>query len=271
MKQINRFLFSFVIAYSALFVLSVLFIVPRYLSGSLGDFLLALLMDTEPEGRLVTSFSSALIWMVIPLTSIGLCVISMVTYSASTRSAETLRRLGQLGGVLFFAASFLPAVLVVRELLVYRVFGVVLPGFVSVLNSFVLVMKHIINPTLLLGHGGAWAVPIVIFVETGLFFGFFLPGDSLLLTVGVLGAVGYVDLTSLILFSILGAIVGDQLGYAIGRRSGDALAQSISFRARECGAGKRILSIGMGAKRLCWRGLYPWYGHSHRLLLGRRE
>lgn len=229
MKRVTRLLYSFVVAYSALFVLSVLYIVPRYLSGTLGDFLLALLMDTEPEGRLVTSFSSALTWMVIPLTSIGLCVISMVTYSASTRSSETLRRLGRLGGAVFFAASFLPAVLVVRELLVYRVFGVVLPGFVSVLNGFVLVMKHIINPTLLLGHGGAWAVPVIIFMETGLFFGFFLPGDSLLLTVGVLGAAGYVDLTALILFSILGAIVGDQLGYAIGRRSGDVLARRFRF------------------------------------------
>jgi membrane-associated protein len=228
MKRITGLVFSFVIAYSVLFVLSVLFIVPRYLSGRLGDFLLALLMDTEPEGRLLTSFYSPLFWLVIPLTSIGFCVISMVTYSVSTRSAKPLRRLGQFGGVLFFAASFLPAVLVVRELLVYRVRGVALPGFVSVLDSFVHVLKDIINPTLLLGHG-AWAVPIIIFVETGLFFGFFLPGDSLLLTVGVLGAVGYVDLTSLIPSSIAAAIMGDQLGYAIGRRSGEALARRFRF------------------------------------------
>jgi hypothetical protein len=142
MKRVTLLLFSFVVVYSALFVLSVLFIVPRYLSGSLSDFLLAILTDTEPEGRLVTSFSSALTWTVIPLSSIGLCVISMVTYSTSTRSSEMLRRLGQLGGALFFAASFLPAVLVVRELLVYNVLGVALPGFLSVLNRFVLVLKE---------------------------------------------------------------------------------------------------------------------------------
>jgi len=194
----------------------------------------------------------------------------MVTYSASTRSAKPLRRLGQLGCGLFFAASFLPAVLVVRELLVYRVFGVVLPGFVTVLNSFVLVLKDIINPTSLLGHGGAWAVPIVIFVETGLFFGFFLPGDSLLLTVGVLGVVGYVNLTWLIPFSILGAIVGDQLGYAIGRRSGDALARRFRF-VRENVERASVFYDRHGGKRLCWRGLYPWYGPSRRLLPGRRE
>ena len=229
MRRVTSLLFAFIVAYSLLSVLSILFIVPRYLSGSLGDFLLAELMDTEPEGRFVTSFSSALIWTAIPLTAVALCVISMVTYSASTRSAESLRRLGKLGSVLSFTTSVLPAVLVVRELLAYRVLGIVFPGFLSVLNSFVLVMKHIVNPTSLLGHGGVWAVPIVIFVETGLFFGFFLPGDSLLLTVGVLGAVGYVDLTSVILASILGAIMGDQLGYAIGRRSGDVLARRFRF------------------------------------------
>ncbi len=192
----------------------------------------------------------------------------MVTYSASTRSSETFRRLGQFGGALFFAASFLPAILIVRELLVYNVLGVALPGFLSVLNSFVLVLKHIVNPTSLLGHG-VWAVPIIIFVETGLFFGFFLPGDSLLLTVGVLGAAGYVDLTALILFSILGAIVGDQLGYAIGRLSGDVLARRFRF-VRENVSGRVSSSTGMGAKRLCWRGLYPLCGRSRRLLLGRR-
>ena len=102
MKRVTSLLFAFVVAYSLLFVLSILFIVPRYLSGSLGDFLLAELMDTEPEGRFVTSFSSALIWMAIPLTAVALCVISMVSYSASTRSAESLKKWGQLGTVLFF-------------------------------------------------------------------------------------------------------------------------------------------------------------------------
>jgi|GEM_PF-101601 len=229
MKRVTSLLFAFVVAYSLLFVLSILFIVPRYLSGSLGDFLLAELMDTEPEGRFVTSFSSALIWMAIPLTAVALCVISMVSYSASARSAESLKKWGQLGTVLFLTSSALPAILVVRELLVYRVLGIVFPGFLSVLNSFVLVLKDFLNPAFLLGRGGVWAVPVVIFVETGLFFGFFLPGDSLLLTVGVLGAVGYVDLPSLILSSTLGAIMGDQLGYAIGRRSGDVLARRFRF------------------------------------------
>lgn len=229
MKRTSSILLSFSIGYSLLFVLSVLFIVPRYLSGGLGGFLLALLTDTEPEGRLVTSLFPPLIWTLIPLTSIGLCVMSWVTYSASSRSTKPLRKLAQLGGALFFAASFLPAILVVRELLVYHIFGVALPNVVGILTNVVLVLRTIMNPTLLLGRGSSWVVPVVIFVETGLFFGFFLPGDSLLLTVGVLGAIGYVDLTSLIPFSILAAIVGDQLGYAIGRRSGEVLVHRYRF------------------------------------------
>lgn len=229
MKRTSSILLSFSIGYSLLFILSVLFIVPRYLSGGLGGFLLALLTDTEPEGRLVTSLFPPLIWTLIPLTSIGLCVMSWVTHSASGSSTEPLRKLAQLGGALLFAASFLPAILVVRELLVYHIFGVALPNVVGVLTNVVLVLRTIMNPTLLLGRGSSWVVPVVIFVETGLFFGFFLPGDSLLLTVGVLGAVGHVDLTSLILFSILAAIAGDQLGYAIGRRSGEVLVLRYRF------------------------------------------
>lgn len=228
MKRNNSLLLLFGVGYLLVFVLSVLFIVPRYLSGGLGSYLLALLTDTEPEGRLATSSFAPLIWILIPLASIGLCVMSWVTYGVSTRSTNPLKKLAQIGGALFFAASILPTILVVRELLVYRIFGVELPNAVAVLTNLVLVMEGIMNPTLLLGRG-AWVIPVVVFVETGLFFGFFLPGDSLLLTVGVLGAVGYLDLGLLIPFSILAAIVGDQLGYAIGRRSGEALSNRYRF------------------------------------------
>ncbi len=229
LKRNISLLVLFGVVYSLLFVLSVLFIVPRYLSGGLGGFLLALLTDTEPEGRPATSFFAPLIWILIPLASLGLCAMSWVTYGVSSRSTGPIRKLGRLGGALLLVASFLPAIVVARELLVYRIFGVALPNVVGILTNFVFVMKDIMNPTLLVGRRGAWVVPVVIFVETGLFFGFFLPGDSLLLTVGVLGSVGYVDLALLIPFSILGAIVGDQLGYAIGRRSGEALAHRYRF------------------------------------------
>lgn len=229
MKRTNLLLI-FGIAYSVLFILSILYIVPQYLSGGLGGFLLSLVSDTEPEGRFVGSFFHPLVWTLIPLTSIGLCVMSWVTYGVEVRSNKMLRELAQLSAALLFVASFLPAILVVDKLLGYQVFGLVSSNdLVNILSSFVLVLKGTVNPALMLGRRGVWVVPLVIFVETGLFFGFFLPGDSLLLTVGVLGYFGHVDLPLLILLSILAAISGDQLGYAIGRRSGRALATRYRF------------------------------------------
>jgi len=75
-----------------------------------------------------------------------------------------------------------------------------------------------------------WAgphVPIVVcaivFIETGFFVGFFLPGDSLLVTAGVFSAGGLVPLKWLLLPVMLCAIVGDQIGYWIGRGAGAAL------------------------------------------------
>jgi membrane-associated protein len=107
------------------------------------------------------------------------------------------------------------------------------------MTSFMVLVREIVNPATLLGRGGVWIVPAVIFAETGLFFGFFLPGDSLLLTVGILAAVGDVNLSLLVPLSILAAIIGDQLGYATGRRLGEALHNRFRFvrvnmaRARE--------------------------------------
>jgi len=75
----------------------------------------------------------------------------------------------------------------------------------------------------LIQWGGTLLVCVIVFVETGLFFGFFLPGDSLLVTAGVLAAGGFMDLASLLILVSLCAIVGDQVGYLIGRRAGQAL------------------------------------------------
>ena len=63
-------------------------------------------------------------------------------------------------------------------------------------------------------------VCIIVFVETGLFVGFFLPGDSLLVTAGVFAAAGTIPLRWLLLPVMLCAIVGDQIGYWIGRGAG---------------------------------------------------
>ena len=71
--------------------------------------------------------------------------------------------------------------------------------------------------------GGTVMVCGIIFVETGLFFGFFLPGDSLLVTAGVFAAAGQLGLVWLLLPVSLCAIAGDQLGYFIGRQAGAGL------------------------------------------------
>jgi len=64
---------------------------------------------------------------------------------------------------------------------------------------------------------------MIIFSETGLLVGFFLPGDSLLVTAGLFAAAGYFDIRLLIPLLLIAAIVGNATGYAIGKKSGQAL------------------------------------------------
>lgn len=91
----------------------------------------------------------------------------------------------------------------------------------------------------LVQSGGPALICAIVFVETGLFFGFFLPGDSLLITAGIFAAFAAVPLPALLLKWLLPvmlcAIVGDQLGYWIGRSAGAALYKredSFFFRRR---------------------------------------
>lgn len=60
----------------------------------------------------------------------------------------------------------------------------------------------------------------IIFAETGLLFGFFLPGDSLLFTAGLLASEGYLNIYLLIIILIFGAVIGDSVGYSIGKKLG---------------------------------------------------
>lgn len=71
--------------------------------------------------------------------------------------------------------------------------------------------------------GGPLMVCVIVFVETGMFVGFFLPGDSLLVTAGVFAAAGQLKLVWLLAAVTLCAIAGDQLGYFIGRKAGASL------------------------------------------------
>src|SRR5579872_6156654 len=75
----------------------------------------------------------------------------------------------------------------------------------------------------LIDWGGTVLVCVIVFVETGMFVGFFLPGDSLLVTAGVFAGAGQLHIAELLTFVTLCAIAGDQVGYWIGRRAGQTL------------------------------------------------
>lgn len=76
-------------------------------------------------------------------------------------------------------------------------------------------------------HSGAlWAYAVfslIIFAESGILLGFFLPGDSLLLMVGLLAAEGTLNLWLILLLGTIGAITGDSVGYMFGRKVGPSL------------------------------------------------
>ncbi len=85
----------------------------------------------------------------------------------------------------------------------------------------------------------AWAgiagMAFIVFAETGLLVGFFLPGDSLLITAGIFAAKGDLDITMLCVVLCIAAIVGDATGYWIGKRAGAALynrPESFWFRRK---------------------------------------
>lgn len=63
----------------------------------------------------------------------------------------------------------------------------------------------------------------IVFAETGLLVGFFLPGDSLLFTAGFLASIGVMDVRVLLLTLSIAAVLGDQVGFVIGRKAGEAL------------------------------------------------
>lgn len=94
------------------------------------------------------------------------------------------------------------------------------------LQSILHFLQSLYNPEglkELVRAGGAPLICTIVLVETGLFVGFFLPGDSLLVTAGIFSAAGVIPLKWLLLPVMLCAIVGDQIGYWIGRSAGAAL------------------------------------------------
>ena len=87
----------------------------------------------------------------------------------------------------------------------------------------------------LIRWGGYLVLFVIVFTETGLLVGFFLPGDSLLITAGIVAAAGGLNIWWLNGLLIVAAIVGDSVGYAIGWRVGPRLftrEKSLVFNPR---------------------------------------
>jgi membrane-associated protein len=87
---------------------------------------------------------------------------------------------------------------------------------------------NLLDPHSVLASGGALAIFLIIFAETGLLIGFFLPGDSLLFTAGLLCATQaksavHLSLPVVLVAAATGALTGAEVGYLIGRRAGRSM------------------------------------------------
>ncbi|BAJ26434.1 MULTISPECIES: DedA family protein [Kitasatospora] len=113
----------------------------------------------------------------------------------------------------------------------------------------------------LLASFGALGIAVVMFAETGLLVGFFLPGDSLLFTAGLLCTTGahsgpHLNLGQVLAAAVVGALAGAQVGYLIGKRGGPALL-----------ARSRSRHLHEGAVRA--EGILNRYGHAKAVVLAR--
>jgi membrane-associated protein len=85
-------------------------------------------------------------------------------------------------------------------------------------------MSALLDPTHLINTFGLVGIMAILFAECGLLVGFFLPGDSLLFTAGLLAAGGLIaPLWVLLILLPLAAIAGNLVGYWIGRKAGPAV------------------------------------------------
>jgi membrane-associated protein len=90
-------------------------------------------------------------------------------------------------------------------------------------------LSNYIDPEFLLKTFSYVGLTGILFAETGLLLGFFLPGDSLLITAGIFAARGDLNLVLLMLLATVAAFVGNTSGYLIGRRFGPMVFARVSF------------------------------------------
>lgn len=90
-------------------------------------------------------------------------------------------------------------------------------------------LKQLTNPESIIHYGGLWLLLFVVFAETGLFIGFFLPGDSLIFISGLLCATKphllNISIFWLIILLISSAVIGNIVGYWFGKKTGENLFQ----------------------------------------------
>jgi membrane-associated protein len=86
-------------------------------------------------------------------------------------------------------------------------------------------LLHLLEPRKLITTFGFIGLLAIVYAESGLFFGFFLPGDSLLFTAGIVAATGDLNLAALVIGLSIAAITGDATGYWYGKRFGRRLFQ----------------------------------------------
>jgi membrane-associated protein len=88
-------------------------------------------------------------------------------------------------------------------------------------------LKQITDPNSIIEYGGLWLLLFVIFAETGLLVGFFLPGDNLILLAGILckaePELMHVNYASMVALMTFAAVLGNTTGYWFGRKAGEKL------------------------------------------------
>ncbi|MEU6896131.1 DedA family protein [Streptomyces sp. NPDC046557] len=120
---------------------------------------------------------------------------------------------------------------------------------------------NLLDAQSLLAAFGTIGIAVILFAETGLLVGFFLPGDSLLFTAGLLctgsaASPGHLSLPWVLLASAIGALAGAQTGYLLGRKAGPAFLTRTKSR-----------KIGEGAARAA--EILHRYGYAKAIVLAR--
>ena len=94
---------------------------------------------------------------------------------------------------------------------------------VALVGAAFVVLQKVFSVDRIFETGGVIGLALTVFAETGLLAGFFLPGDTLLFAAGFFAAQGKLGLMVTLLALFLGAVLGNMMGYEIGRRNGHKL------------------------------------------------